>query len=77
MDKPLGGLKQVIHRLMLRHTGIFGAAGGKPLQRFNELVDAVPVESLLAPLAPPSPIAERELPASARFIDDEKPAGLR
>lgn len=64
--RRLGALKQTIHQLTGRRTGIFGATGGKALQRFNELVDAVPVERPQAPEQPPpaqlTPIAGRATP---------------
>jgi hypothetical protein len=69
--RQLGGLKQAIHKLTFRHTGIFGATGGKTLQRFNELVDAVPLE-LDSELPRRTPIAGRELAPDARFIDDDE-----
>lgn len=80
--RRLGALKQTIHQLTGRRTGIFGATGGKALQRFNELVDAVPVERPQAPEQPPpaqlTPIAGRATP-NERWAGEpaEEPAAAR
>lgn len=54
--RKVGAIKATIHELAGRHTPIFGAGGGGSLQRFNRLLDEVPV--------PPPPAEARRIPIS-------------
>lgn len=78
--RRLGALKQVIHKLAYEHSGLFGATSGNNLQRFNRLVEAVPVEPPAAASPPQprrTPIVGREVPAGVHFageIPEDAPA---